>query len=316
MSKKILIITGLTASGKTSLGVDICKKIGGEIISADSRQVYKSMDIGTGKDIGKAKFKLVKKINNMNIGYYKIDEVPIWLLDVVEPNYQFSTADFVNVSLKVINDIQARGKKVVVVGGSGYYIESLLNPADSISIKPNLWLRKILNKLGIKNIIKIYKLLDNSSYENLNKSEQYNKHRLIRKIEIKLSQKKPTKINKTDFETMTVYLDADKKLISQRIEKRVKKRLDQGLLTEIEYLKNKYGWESPGLNCLAYKEFKPYFENNQNIKNCIENWIKDEIKYAKRQKTWFKNKDCLKFDVEKDSLEMIIEKVIKWYNLV
>lgn len=315
MSKKILIITGLTATGKTSLGVEICKKIDGEIISADSRQVYKYMDIGTGKDIGKAKFKLVKKINNMSIGYYTIDGVPVWLTDVVEPDYQFSTAEFVKIGLDVIGDIESRGKKAVIVGGSGYYINSLLNPPDSMSVKPNLWLRKILNKLGIKNIIKIYKLLDRQAYRELNKSEQNNRHRLIRKIEIKLAKKKLGSSKKVIFDSKVIYLEASKQKIGQKIRKRVEKRIESGLLSEVEDLKNKYGWNSPGLNCLAYKEFRPYFEEGKNINDCIQEWRDDEIRYAKRQKTWFKNKGYIEVDIEKDNLKNIIENVIKWYNL-
>ncbi len=315
MSKKILIITGLTATGKTSLGVDICKKIDGEIVSADSRQVYKYMDIGTGKDIGKAKFRLVKKIDNLSVGYYKIDGVPVWLMDVVEPDYQFSPAEFVKLALEVIGDIESRGKKAVIVGGSGFYITSLLNPPDSLSVKPNFWIRKILNKLGTKNIIKIYKLLDSQGYEKLNKSEQSNRHRLIRKIEIKLAKKKLSSIKKVIFDSKVIYLEASKQKISQNIRNRVEKRVESGLLSEVENLKNKYGWDSPGLNCLAYKEFKPYFEEGKNINDCIEVWMSDEIRYAKRQKTWFKNKGYTEVDIEKDNLKKVIEEAIKWYNL-
>jgi len=314
MSKKILIITGLTATGKTNLAIDVCRKIGGEIISADSRQVYKGMDIGTGKDIGRAKFKLVRKINNMDIGYYKIDGVPVWLLDVVEPNCQFNPAEFVKLALKAIDNIESRGKKAVIVGGSGYYITSLLKLPDSTSVKPNLWIRKILNKIGIKNIIKIYKLLDNQTYQKLNKSEQNNRHRLIRKIEIKLSRKKMASIKAINFDCKVIYLTADKQKNGQNIQSRVEKRLNQGLLTEVKNLKNKYSWNSPGLNCLAYKEFKPYFEEGKNLKECVDKWIGDEMRYAKRQKTWFKKRRYIEVDIEKDNLKKVIEEAIKWYN--
>jgi len=315
MSKKILIITGLTATGKTSLGINVCKKLDGEIISADSRQVYKYMDIGTGKDIGKAKFKLVKKINNLSIGFYKIEGVPVWLTDVIEPNYQFSPDEFIKLTLELIEDIESRGKKAVIVGGSGFYITSLLNPPESLSIKPNLWIRKILNKLGTKNIIRIYKLLDNQDYRELNRSEQNNRHRLIRKIEIKLSKKKVGSNKRTNFDSKVIYLTASKQKIGQNIKSRVEKRLEDGLLSEVKKIKNKYGWNSPGLNCLAYKEFKPYFERGESVNDCVEKWIGDEIRYAKRQKTWFKNKGYTELDIENDNLKKVIEKAIKWYNL-
>lgn len=315
MSKKILIITGLTATGKTSMGIEICKKINGEIINADSRQVYKYMDIGTGKDIGKAKFRLVKKIDNLSVGYYKIDGVPVWLTDVVEPDYQFSTAEFVKLATEIIGDIESRGKKAVIVGGTGYYITSLLNPPDSLSVRPNLWLRKILNKLGTKYIIKIFKLIDSRGYQKLNKSEQSNRHRLIRKIEIKLSKKKVGSNKRTNFDSKVIYLTASKQKIGQNIKSRVEKRLEEGLLKEVKNLKNKYGWNSPGLNCLAYKEFKPYFERGESVNDCVEKWIGDEIRYAKRQKTWFKNKGYIKLDIEKDNSKKVIERAIKWYNL-
>lgn len=315
MSSKILIITGLTATGKSQLAIDICKKIKGEIVSADSRQIYQKMDIGTGKDVGGAKFKLIEKIGNKHLGYYLVQTVPVWMMDVVQPSYQFSLADYIDCCQQVFAHIRKRGSRIVIVGGSGHYINGLLKPPQTLRIKPNWWLRKFANLLPTNTIEYIFSKLDSQTYKRLNNSEKHNRHRLIRKIEIKLARNNTSNSsNPPDWQTKIVYLESDKNTIDNRIGKRVEQRLKQGLVEEIDSLRREYGFDSPGMNCLAYKEFKPYFLDKDNIDNCVARWLRDEIHYAKRQKTWFKNKNFQTVNVANYDRDKLINQLVKWYN--
>jgi tRNA dimethylallyltransferase len=178
MSNKILIISGPTATGKTNLAIKLAKLYNGELISADSRQIYQGMDIGTGKD--------------------HLPDVKIHLVDIIKPNQSFSVAQYQTQVFAIITDIHSRHKLPIIVGGTGQYIDSIINPNKSTySIKPIPFLRFILNKLSTKTIQKIYRFLNPTDFDSLNNSESHNPHRLIRKIEIKLSF---PKINNLKFE--------------------------------------------------------------------------------------------------------------------
>jgi tRNA dimethylallyltransferase len=175
---KLLIISGPTATGKTALAVKLAKKYSGELISADSRQIYRGMDLGTGKD--------------------HPTDVKLHLIDIINPDQPFSVAQYRQLALKKIQEIQSKIKLPIIVGGTGQYIDSIINPQPTFHIRPNNLLRFFLNKLSIKYIQSIYKLLDKNSFESLNNSEKNNPHRLIRKIEIKLSFQSP--LSKRDLE--------------------------------------------------------------------------------------------------------------------
>lgn len=299
-NNKVLIISGPTATGKTSLAIKIAKKLNGELISADSRQIYRGMDIGTGKDHPK--------------------NIKISLVDIIYPNQTFSVADFQKLAFQKIKSIHRKNKLPIIVGGTGFYIDSLVNQnTQTFSIKPNNYLRFILNKLPT-NIIKfIYKSLDKKSFQQLNNSEQNNPHRLIRKIEIKLFKNNfPNyqKENKKNFSILHLSLIAPKEYLYQQIDKRVDQRLKLGLLEEIRKLLINYSWPSPGLNTLAYKEFKNYFNHQEDLDNAISRWKYDEHAYARRQLTWFKKQSSVNFlDILAQKYpKNAIDIVTKWYN--
>ncbi len=296
--KNITVITGLTATGKTGLAIKMAKQLGADIISADSRQIYKGMDIGTGKDIGRSRFKSVLKSGQIDIGYHVVEGIRIWLLDIVKPDVSFSVSDYLLAFDKAVTQIEKRGRQIIVVGGTGYYIDSLLNPKANFGLAPNKTLRLILNKLPTKVIKTIYRLLNRRGFEKLNNSEKNNRHRLMRKIEVVCGKNKVGTTEKK-YRSRVMCLTTKNEVIYKRIDKRVKIRLDQGILAEVERLKNKYGWRAPGLNCLAYKEFKDYFEGRTNLEECVEKWKGDERAYARRQKTWFKKMKYEMIDIKK-----------------
>lgn len=210
----------------------------------------------------------------------------------------------------------------IIIGGTGQYIDAIINPNKSTySIKPNRFLRYFLNKLSTPTLQKIYKILDKNNFESLNNSEKHNPHRLIRKIEIKLSSKDVINHFSTknpDLNILHLSLTAPTFYLYPRIDSRVEKRLELGLLDEIKKVLKQYSWFDPGLNTLAYKEFKNYFNKKSTLSESIKKWTFDEHAYARRQLTWFKKqKDIFFIDISQSRYQSkIFNLVNKWYNLL
>jgi len=233
---KILVISGPTATGKTQLAFKLAKKFNGELISADSRQVYKGMDIGTGKEWG---------------------DVPIWGYDIVEPNQEWSAAHFVKLAEKLIPEIQSRGKLPIVVGGTGLYISNLLNPPETLNIPPDKKLRKELEKLSVAELQDRLKKADSKRFYGMNESDQQNPRRLVRAIEIAiLASKGPTFLKRSDLirrnDSLYIALIAPIKEIDRRIGDRVRQRIEKGPEEEVCGLVKKYGWDSALKFTIAY----------------------------------------------------------------
>ena len=151
---RLLVICGPTATGKTALAINLAKNFKGEIVSADSRQVYKGMDIGTGKDLPKFSiFNFQFSIDKKQIGYFLLEEVPVWLYDVVEPDYRFNVADYVECASRVIQDIWQRKKLPILVGGTGFYIKALIDGIETLGVPPDWKLREKLSNCQIVKFI-------------------------------------------------------------------------------------------------------------------------------------------------------------------
>lgn len=286
---KLLIISGPTATGKTNLAIKIANRFNGVLISADSRQIYTGMDIGTGKDHPK--------------------NTKIHLIDIITPNQTFSVAQYQRLVFPLINKIHSQNKLPIIVGGTGQYIDAIINPQkDTFHIKPNLFLRKALNHLPVSFLQFILLIINPSLYLSLNNSDKNNPHRLIRKIEISLSPKFTPALNSPTFDNyLHLSLTAPNSIIYSRINTRVQRRLDLGLLGEIKKLLKKYTWNSPGLNTLSYKEFRSYFDQNTSMTDVITKWTYDEHACARRQKTWFKKMPKTKFiDISQKNLQTIV----------
>lgn len=296
MYKKILIISGPTATGKTGVAIKLAKKFNGELISADSRQIYRGMDIGTGKDHPK--------------------DIKIHLIDIINPNQSFSVSQYYDLVIKKIVEIQSKNKLPIIVGGTGLYIDSIVNPRQTFDIKPNYFLRFFLDRLPIYILQKIYLILDKTNYKLLNNSDINNSRRLIRRIEISLSkiifpfEGKRHEVTK-GFCILHISLTDSIDNIIKKIDTRIQSRLDSGLITEIMMLLKKYKWQDPGLNTLAYKEFQTGFTPEN-----INMWAIHEHQYARRQITWFKKfKPDYFIDISKPNYQDKINKfVTKWYN--
>ena len=300
---KLLIISGPTATGKTDLAVKLAQKFNGELVSTDSCQIYKGLDIGTGKD--------------------QPSNIPIHLIDLITPDQKFSVAQFQKVGLEVIKKLHSRNKLPVLVGCSGFYLDSLINPNyTTFSIKPNKFLRFILSKFSIKTLQKIYKTLDPKNFSKLNNSDINNHYRLTRKIEIKLSNKNTLLSSnpKSDFDILNISLTAPLDFLYRRIDARVQKRLDLGFLNEIKKLLKKYSWTNPGLQIAAYQCLKTYFNlsSSQILSDCLQKWRYAEHSDARRQSTYFKSRYSTTahfFDITQAGFDKKINKLVEqWYT--
>lgn len=318
--QKILVICGPTATGKTSLAINLAKKFNGEIISADSRQVYKCMNIGTGKDIPpdvRCQTSAIRKV-----GFYKIKNIPLWGYDLADFKKEFSVSLYLKIARRIVQDIQKRNKLPIIVGGTGLYIQGLIDGIASLDIPRNNLLRVRLEKKSVDEILKVLLKVDPERASLLNVSDKKNKRRLIRALEIIKFNKSHKKIksipglakkNKIFF----VGLTGDTASLNKRIKRRVSKRIKDGFEKEIKSLIKKGFLKSPqALNTMGYKQWLLNKSNKGTFNEFINTWETAERKYAKRQITWFKKEKRINWhNVNELGFDKTIEiEFKKWYD--
>ena len=290
MNKPIIVIAGPTASGKTSLAISLAKEFNGEIINADSRSIYREMNVATSKPTTK-----------------ECQLIPHHLIDVVKPDELFSLADYKKLANAAISEIHDRGKTPFLVGGTGLYIDSVVYDYILPETKPNFDLRKDLEKSSTTELAERLESLDPITYQ---KIDLKNKRRLIRAIEVALQTKKSfvSLQTKKPKPTSILYLvlDIPRDILYERINQRVDKWKDEGLVEETKTLKAKYSIDLPSMSAIGYKEIAEYLDNVVSLSEALENMKKRTRNYAKRQVTWYKrNKDIIYIKNEKEALDAI-----------
>lgn len=276
---RVIIITGQTATGKTSLALTYKEHENGEIISADSRQIYTHLNIITGKDKEKIKS-------------------TVWMYDVVDPKEYFSSFDYKEKVLPLIDRLLNEGKTPVIVGGSYLYIKHLLYDIETERIPPDWTLRNQMKDKSVNELQELMKKLDIKTYEGLNQSDKNNPQRLIRKIEIASSKKiKQSGIKKhvslfkkPDVTIQFIGLRFKKReAVKEQIQKRVEERLKQGAIEEVKSLLHRgYTAEDPGMKTIGYQQIIKYIKGEYTKDEAIQEWITKEIQYSKRQLTFMK----------------------------
>ena len=284
MNNRVIAVVGATASGKTSYAIELAKKINGEIISADSRLVYKGMDIGTAKPT----------IDEMQ-------EIPHYMIDVVEPEYNYSVGLYVKEAKKHITDIISRGKVPIVVGGTGLYFRVLLENYDLPDVKPDYELRKELSSYSYEELLEMLTKLDEKASNSVEKND---KKKLIRYIEIIKLAGKPLDlvrgVKEKEFNVEWVGLNFPREILYDRINKRVDLMIEQGLIDETKKLLQKHGRISNITDTIGYREVLSYLDGELSLDEAKDKLKQNTRNYAKRQLTWFRKNEQINWNCYPD----------------
>ncbi len=297
MKPKIVAILGPTGVGKSKMGIEIAQKFNGEIISADSVQIYKEFDIGSAK---------IKSSETCDIKHYAID--------IVSPNENFSAFDFVNYSKSRINQILEKGKTPIIVGGTALYIKALFENYNLGGEKDEKLRAELENELKEFGLEFLVNKLKNLAPEKAKEIDLKNPVRVIRAIEIALSNNIKTK-SESEYDYKIFALNRNREVLYHNINERVEEMFSQGLEDEVKTLFNKYGESVQPFKAIGYKEFIPFFKGEYTLEKVKELIKQHSRNYAKRQLTFIRGmKDCIWIDVENYDFakKQIIGELKKW----
>ena len=283
LKNKVIAVVGPTASGKTKFAVELAQKIGGEIISADSRLVYKGFDIGTAKP--------------------SIEErggIPHYMIDIAEPEEDYSAGLYANEAKKVINDIRSRGKIPIVAGGTGLYINILLMNYDLPKVEPDYELREQLR--AQEDLSGILAAIDPAAAQNIDKNDR---KKLIRAIEIVKKTGRPLapKINNPEYDVEWIGLNYPRDVLYERINMRVDEMINSGLVDETKKLLQKHGRIPNLLYTIGYQEVIQYLDGEFTLEEAVDKLKQNTRRYAKRQLTWFRKNPEIKWNVYPEKLK-------------
>ena len=269
---KLIAIVGPTSSGKTGLSIKLAKKFNGEVVSADSRQVYKGMDIGSGKATKK-----------------EMENIPHYLLDVASPKERFDVVQYQKLAIEAINKVHKKNKLPLLVGGTGFYIQAIIDGIIIPEVKPDWQLRKKLEKETTEKLFKRLKKLDPQRAKTI---ERKNRRRLIRALEIVIKTKSPVpllKKVKPQFEILILGIKKPFPELKKLIEKRLLERLEKGMIKEVKKLrKSGVSWKRLEEFGLEYRYTAFYLQRKMDYQEMTKKLQKEIEHYAKRQMTWFK----------------------------
>ena len=298
---KGLVIAGPTGVGKTDLSIKLAKLLNADIISADSAQIYKGMDIGTAK-----------------ITAEEMQGVKHYMLDVVEPIKKYSVGDYQTAVDNILNEKERESKNIILTGGTGLYIGSITEGLSDLPAGDPV-LREELLKLDSEELYKKLMELDPQAAEDIHIN---NRRRVERAVEVclltgdKFSVLSKKNIKNNNYNFLKVALERDREYLYERINLRVDLMLEKGLEQEVRALYEKYGENLRKINIIGYTELIEYFNGQVSYEEAVENIKRNSRRYAKRQFTWFKNDPTyVWFDLDKLSEEEIIKSIIKELNL-
>ncbi|HLD31494.1 MAG TPA: tRNA (adenosine(37)-N6)-dimethylallyltransferase MiaA [Patescibacteria group bacterium] len=298
---KVVILLGPTASGKTDWSLRLAKKFNGEIISADSRQIYRKMDIGTAKELGEWRRKGLRRT-------YYISDIPHHLVDFLDPGKFFTVAEFCDQAGHIIRAADKAGHLPIVAGGTGLYIYALVNNLQIPRVSPNRKLRRSLEAKSNEELMKLLQSLDATTAASVDSA---NKRRIIRALEVCILSGVPfssqQKKGEPIFSFLQIGIDVPREILYERINKRVDEMMKRGLLKEVEDLtKQKYDWSLPSMSGIGYRQFQKYFSKENSLDQVIEELKRDTRRYAKRQLTWFKRDQSIQWCQDYETAEKVV----------
>lgn len=318
--KKLLVICGPTATGKTKLATYLARKFSGEVVSADSRQVYREMDIGTGKNLPFGAN--IKYPWFYGLGYYEIDGVKIWGYDLADPKKDFSVAQYVRFADRIIADVSKRNNLAILTGGTGFYIKGVIDRIPTAQIPRNSGLRKNLSGKTAEELYEMLSQIDSIKAGSLNSSDKKNPRRLIRAIEVATwmidNRRKMEKVGKKEnFDILFIGLSSLKENLERRVDENVETRVEAGIKEEIrKLLKLGVKWDFQAMMSLGYRQYRDYFEGGAPESAVVDEWKREEKRYVKRQLVWFRKENKINwFDITEPGFEKKVEKMVKrWHN--
>ncbi len=301
--QKILVIVGPTASGKTDLSIRLAKEFNGEVICVDSRTVYRGMDIGTAKTMGEWKNQLDRKwtaVAKSSSSYLRqfikarekvllVDGVSHWGVDLVDPDVEYSVAEFKDHAENKIKEIVGRGKLPILVGGTGLWIDVIVDNLDLPDVAPDPALRAGLEERSLSDLLDQFDQLDPVGGGEI---DRFNKRRLIRALEVCIKSGQPFSQMKSrgpaKYDPIKIGIDVDREVLRQLIDERVDRMIAEGLVDEARALKMKYGCEVPAMSGIGYRQICFFLDGKVNLPAAIEDIKKDTWAFAKRQLSWFR----------------------------
>ncbi len=293
--KPLVVILGPTASGKTEMGFKLAKKYNGEIINADSRQIYREMDIGTGKtDI-----------------QYSIFNIPIHLINIKNPNQKFSLSQYKKLTIKTIKDIHKRGKVPILVGGTGLYISAIVDNLEIPKAAPNKKIRQKLEKHTDEYLFNKLKKIDLKSAKTIGEN---NKRKLIRALEVCEITGKPFSSQQIKgeplFNILQIGIKIDREKLYKKIDERVDEMIRIGLIKETKKLSKKYSFDLPAMSGIGYFEIGQYLKNKITLDDAVQKIKYRTHQYARRQMTWFKRDERIEWVENYRETERLINNFI------
>lgn len=319
--QKLLVICGPTATGKTSLALHLARNIDAALLSADSRQIFRHMDIGTGKDIpvGFVQQDAARLDQASLPDFYTDGTVDLWGYDLVDPDGWYSVADYIRDMRSVVSYLWSEDRLPIIVGGSGHYIDSLIAPPESVGVPPDMRLRRSLDGVDVATLAKKLQSVDVGRYERMNMSDRHNPRRLLRALEVSTyleSNDAPDQIDDLEADVLWVGLMLPLPELKKRIHRRVLARVDAGMEDEVRHLMEEYSdWSHPAFAVTGYRLMRLYIEGSISLDAMIDAWTQDEYAYARRQMTWFRRQAAITwFDVtDPTNRDAIADLVQNWY---
>ena len=346
--KPLIVILGPTASGKTELALELAKKFNGEIINADSRQIYKEMDIGTGKIIilnqplsfpqrreSTVTFSVSMPANSYNKNYvakwipagvYPVlrygtgmtekkhsisNNISIHLINIINPDQKFSLAQYKKLAVEKIKEIQTRNKTPFLVGGTGLYISSIVDNLEIPKAPPDNKIRERLEKLNSEELFEKLRKIDLKSAEIIGEN---NKRKLIRALEVYEITGKTFSAQQTKgeplFNTLQIGIKTDREKLYKKIDQRVDKMIEIGLIEEVKKLAEKYSFDLPAMSGIGYQEIGSYLQNKTILEEAVQKIKFRTHQYARRQMTWFRKNKRIKWIEDYKKAEKLISEFL------
>ena len=302
---KVIVICGPTASGKTKLSIEVAKMVNGEIVSADSMQIYKDMTIGTAKPTTE-----------------EMQGIKHYLIDFVSPDKRYSVAEYKNDATNAIEEIISKGKTPIVVGGTGLYVNSLIYEIEYPSVELDMNYRKKLEEIAEKEgLYRLYEMAMKVDKLAMKKISPNDKKRICRVIEIyhatgktKTQIEIESRANKPKYDYLVFGISMDREKLYERINKRVDIMIEDGLIDEVKKVLNKYDDFPTAMQGLGYKEVVEYINGDTTKEEMIEKIKMETRRYAKRQLTWFRRYDNITWIDGLDDIQKNVNIIWEEYN--